>query len=181
MTLHEFNSPSGKHVVIRKAERSDAPAIIDYSTHILSTFTDVVLTLPDEFHPSVTEQEKWIDLHNTSETGFLALAECDGKLTGMIHFLSGPKKRVLHVGEFALSVREGFHGHKIGTTLLQCLIGWAKANPVIEKIILNVSPSNDNALHIYKKLGFIQEGYNIKALKQPDGRFTDNIQMALFV
>lgn len=181
MTIREFTSPSGKQIVIRKAERSDAEAIIAYSTHILSTFVDVVVTTPEEFKPSVDEQEKWIAKHNDSETGFLALADYEGQIIGMIHLITGPRKKMIHAGEFALSVREGFHDQKTGTQLLDSLIEWAKASPLVEKIILNVASENKKAIHLYEKAGFVREGFNKKALKQPDGRYTDNIQMALFV
>jgi RimJ/RimL family protein N-acetyltransferase len=180
MILKEFNSPSGKKIIIRKAVHADAENIIAYSTHILSTFTQFVLTTPEEFNPSLEDQKKWIDNLN-GPASFLALAETDSKMVGLIHFETGKKKKASHVGEFAISVREGYHDQKIGSEMLKCLIAWAKENPAVEKIILNVNSVNEKAIHLYKKLGFEIEGHNKKAVKQPDGSYIDNIQMALFV
>src|SRR5437588_722543 len=107
MIIKELKSSSGKQITIRKAVHEDAEAIIDYTTHILTTFRNQVLTTPEEFTPSVSDQEKWIALHNDSPASFLAIAETDNQITGMIHFEAGKKKRASHTGEFAISVREG--------------------------------------------------------------------------
>jgi RimJ/RimL family protein N-acetyltransferase len=181
MIIKEFHSRKGNHVVIRSAGHDDVEAIIAYSTHILNTFLDVVLTTPEEFKPTAEDQKNWIDRHNTSPDGFLAIAVCDGQIIGMIHLLAHSKKKASHIGEFALSVRGEYHNQEVGSELLNCLVEWGKTNPTIEKVILNVNSTNEKAICLYRKFGFEIEGVNKKAVKQSDGRYFDNLQMALFV
>lgn len=181
MILKTFISPKGNEIIIRKADIKDAENIIAYSTLILKTFTEFVLTTPEEFTPTIEEQEKWINNFNFSGTGFLVLAEHKNKIVGLLHFETAKRKKASHSGEFALSVHPDFHNQKIGRELLQHLITWARQNPKVEKIILNVNEANVNAIDLYKKLGFEKEGLNLKAVKQPDGHYTNNVQMALFV
>ncbi len=180
MILKKFNSPGGNEIIIRKATLEDAESIIAYSTLILKTFSDVVLTTPEEFHPTIEEQKNWINSFNNSDTGFLAIAESNAKIVGIIHFETHKKKKASHTGEFALAIHPDFHRQKIGEELLLQLISFAKHNPKIEKIILNVGEHNSKAINLYKKLEFVTEGINIKAVKQPDGKYTNNVQMALF-
>jgi RimJ/RimL family protein N-acetyltransferase len=42
---------------------------------------------------------------------------------------------------------------------------------------LQVFATNENAIKLYKKLGFIEEGRHIKAIKQLDGEYVDIVQM----
>ena len=181
MLLKKFISPDGSEIIIRKADLKDAEAIIAFSTLTLKTFTDVVLTTPEEFHPTIEQQREWINSFNNCDTGFLAIAESKLKMVGIIHFEVMKKKKVSHSGEFALAIHPDFHKQKIGSELLQQLVLWAKQNPKIEKVILNVAEHNQKAIDLYKKFGFVTEGVNIKAVKQPDGQYTNNVQMALFV
>lgn len=69
----------------------------------------------------------------------------------------------------------------IGTALLQSVIDWAKENPVIEKVALGVLATNQPAIGLYKKMGFLQEGREIRAVKIADGKYVDMILMYSFV
>jgi ribosomal protein S18 acetylase RimI-like enzyme len=41
--------------------------------------------------------------------------------------------------------------------LLQALVEWAEANPLIEKLRLAVLANNETAIGLYRKLGFVEE------------------------
>jgi tRNA-Thr(GGU) m(6)t(6)A37 methyltransferase TsaA len=61
------------------------------------------------------------------------------------------------------------------------LIEWAKSNPEVEKIELNVRSSNLRAIRLYQKLGFNIEGRIRYRMKMPDGSYQDDLEMGLFV
>ncbi len=80
-----------------------------------------------------------------------------------------------------MSVKNGFRGQGIGTALLAALLDWAKENPLIEKVCLEVVADNTNAIRLYQKFGFVEEGVKKKAAKIDDGTYWDLILMARFV
>ena len=47
----------------------------------------------------------------------------------------------------------------------------------IEKVFLNVFSTNKRAIKLYEKLGFVEEGRHLKAIKQLTGEYIDLIQM----
>ena len=70
---------------------------------------------------------------------------------------------------------------EIATVLLQSLIDWAAAKPLIEKIGLTVHANNENAIRLYRKFGFIEEGRRSKELKLGPDIYVDDILMYRFV
>ena len=179
MILKKFTSAKGLEIILRKASEEDAAKIIEFSLLTLKAFEEITLTAPEEFTRPIEEQKDWIKLHNLPGS-FLALAQHNSILVGIIHLQSFQKKKIAHCGELAIAIHPEFTDQKIGTEMMNCLLEWAKNQNVIEKIILNVNENNSRAVHIYKKLGFVQEGHNVKATKQKNGIYNNNIQMAWF-
>ena len=60
----------------------------------------------------------------------------------------------LRVGEFGVSVAEAWRGQGIGSALIRHLEAWAVANGA-ERIILDVSESNSEAIRLYRALGYV--------------------------
>jgi len=69
----------------------------------------------------------------------------------------------------------------VGTALLKSLIGWAKENHVIEKVTLEVFVTNEAAIRLYRKMGFLEEGRRVRHVKIADGKYVDVIVMYVFV
>ncbi len=69
----------------------------------------------------------------------------------------------------------------IGTALLHTLIEWTEANPFIEKLGLGVFITNEKAIRLYRKLGFMEEGWRPKELKLSPEHYMDDISMYRFV
>ena len=111
----------------------------------------------------------------------LILAFLEDKLIGNLDFHIGKRKRLAHGGGFGMSVHPDFRGLGVGKALLGQLIQWAEANPRLERVELNVLASNQAAIGLYKKLGFIEEGRKVDAIKYDDGRYVDDLQMVRFV
>jgi RimJ/RimL family protein N-acetyltransferase len=69
----------------------------------------------------------------------------------------------------------------VGTALLRTWLPWAEANPLLEKIGLEVFATHDRATRCYKKLGFVEEGLRPKQIKLRPGRYADTVAMYQFV
>ncbi len=65
----------------------------------------------------------------------------------------------------------------IGKELIEALLDWAEANPLIEKVSLGVFSTNHRAISLYKRLGFIEEGRKIKEFKMSENEYVDDIIM----
>ena len=61
------------------------------------------------------------------------------------------------------------------------LLRWARSDPRIEKIELQVRSSNEPAIHLYRSLGFVEEGRKTKRLKTGPNEYLDDVYMALWV
>lgn len=70
-----------------------------------------------------------------------------------------------------------YRGLGIGKRLLEQLLKWAELNPHIEKISLGVFSTNESAIALYKKMGFVEEGRKINEIKLNDKQYIDDVLM----
>jgi RimJ/RimL family protein N-acetyltransferase len=174
--MKEYVTKDGRRFTIRQPTTDHAEGIISYSK-LLFVSTDQVLTIPEEYLMTVDNEKKWIDDLNNNSNALLRIAEMNNSVIGLLFFIPNSKKKISHTGEFGVSVHPNYHGQWIGKFLVETLIKWARHNVQIEKVFLQVFSTNSNAIRLYKKLGFIEEGRHIKAIKQTDGNYVDIIQM----
>ena len=174
--MKEHKTKDGRTFTIRQPTGDDAQDIIDYS-QLLFASTDQVLTTLEEYTINVQQERTWIDNFNDDPNSILLIAVIQHRIVGLLFFVGGTKKKNAHTGELGVSVNPEFQGLGIGRQLITSLIQWAENNPAIEKIFLNVFATNEKAIHLYKHLGFAEEGRFIRAVKQPDGEYVDVLQM----
>lgn len=110
----------------------------------------------------------------------MIVAEIERKIIGLLNFSGGKRARTLHTGEFGVSVLKAYWGQGVGTSLIEYLINWCKENGVIRKINLRVRSDNASAIHVYKSLGFKEEGLITRDF-YIDNKFYDSIQMGLSI
>jgi RimJ/RimL family protein N-acetyltransferase len=82
-----------------------------------------------------------------------------------------------HVGNLGMGLLPDYRGQGIGARLALEAIAAARKNG-IERIELEVLASNTNAIALYRKLGFVEEGVRRRA-RLLDGRYDDAMMMAL--
>jgi RimJ/RimL family protein N-acetyltransferase len=171
---------SGENLVIRSAQPDDAQRLLAYIQSVARETPFFVLEA-DEFDFTDEQERQWIQAH-LDDPGKLAIsAEIAGTIVGFLSFENGPHKRIMHRGTFGISVEAPSRGKGIGAALLQSLIEWGEANPLIEKIGLSVYANNENAIRLYKKFGFVEEGRRPKELKVSPDRYADDVLMYRFV
>ncbi len=86
-------------------------------------------------------------------------------------------ERHAHVGWLGMGMKKSHRGRGLGEALLRKLIEGAK-NFGFERIFLDVYASNEGAVALYEKLGFVQDGLKKKASKWK-GRYEDHVLMTL--
>ena len=174
--MNTYLTKNGRKFTIRQPTEVDAENIISYSK-ILFASTDQVLTTLEEYTISIEDEKVWINTFNQNPDSIILIAELENQIVGLLFFKSNSKKKNSHTGEFGVSVHPNFQGVGIGRLLIERLIDWTKNNIHIEKVYLNVFGTNQNAIKLYKNLGFIEEGRHVKAIKQVNGEYVDIIQM----
>ena len=77
----------------------------------------------------------------------------------------------------------GLHanGARHGAALLDASVEWARARPEIHKVVLQVWPHNEAAISLYRRAGFVVEGYRHRHWRRADGSLWDVIEMGLLV
>ena len=64
--------------------------------------------------------------------------------------------------------------------LMHDILDWAQLTAKVQKIELLLRATNARAIHLYSKLGFVEEGRFKNRIRLPDGSFIDDIAMAWF-
>ena len=181
--MHQmFSLKNGTSLIVREANYNDAIFINQMIAQIFST-TDQVLTSLDEFRNSMTLNEQLTRIKDYLESPCkcLLVAEVGQKLVGTLDFWNGHRKRIEHTGEFGMGVVSEYRNLGVGKCMIEFLLKWATENPIIEKVKLCVFASNENGIHLYKKMGFIEEGRRIAEIKMEDGKYLDVIEMYVSV
>lgn len=174
--MNTYTTNNQQKFIIRSPTEDDALRIIEYSK-IIFTSTDQVLTTLEEYTITEEQEKNWITGFNQNPNALLQVAELSGEIVGLLFFVPNAKRKNSHTGEFGVNVHPNFQGLGIGRALVETLLQWAKANRQIEKVTLCVFATNKNAIQLYNRLGFIEEGRQIKAIKQTNGDYVDVIQM----
>ncbi|MFH0068577.1 GNAT family N-acetyltransferase [Peribacillus sp. NPDC056705] len=165
-----------KNHIIRTGELADAEAVLDVQNSVISE-GEYFIAVSEEFNKTPEQQRDWIRTLLENERETIIVAEKNGEVIGWIVFQSENRKRMSHKGSFGMMIRKNYRGKGIGKELLKALLEWAEANPFIEKVSLGVFSTNQRAISLYKKMGFVEEGRKIKEFKMSEREYVDDIIM----
>ncbi len=115
-------------------------------------------------------QKSWTD----DQAKLVALES--GRVIGMVGIerMSHPVNR--HVATLGMSVESARRRMGIGSALLAAALRWARSAGV-EKVTLEVYPTNEAAIALYRKFGFVEEGRLAKQSKKSYG-YEDEVIMS---
>ena len=104
------------------------------------------------------------------------VAVVGGEVVGELHI----ELTAFGFGELGMMVAAGWRGRGVGTALLVAAIAWARRHG-LHKLSLGVFPSNEAALALYRKFGFVEEGRRDKHIRRANGELWDLIEMGLLL
>ena len=169
------------NVEIREAVEEDAESLIRHIKVMTAEPNIPVPLAPDEFKYTVDEEKKLIEDSHGSDNSLFLLAVVDGKLVGELTCRAGSANKAhRHVATLGMSVAAGWRGKGIGAQLMSRAIEWARQTNTVKRIELRVFATNERAIRLYTKSGFVQEGSLRKAAFR-DGKFHDILVMALLL
>lgn len=169
-------------VCICTPQEQDASAVIDYLKAVFADDRYFMTTAEEAEEWQTPEKEATIIAENLKDPNKLMLVgRTDDKIVCFSNVWVGQRRRNRHVGQLGISILPEYRGLGLGTAIMQTLIDWAAAHPVIEKLALGVWAKNTPAIALYTKMDFIEEGRKIREVKYADGLYDDYICMYRFV
>lgn len=173
----EFNI-NGLNYTIRSAIDKDANDLSDLRVQIDGE-TENMDREKGEAFIDTAGFEQIIKTDTESLRNIFLVASVDKRIIGYSRCEGSDLKRSTHKVEFGVGVLKDYWGYGIGKNLLKESISWADSIG-IKKMTLNVLETNEKAIRLYSKLGFVIEGKlkNDKILS--DGKYYSTIIMGRF-
>ncbi len=168
----------GAEPTIRRARVEDASLLAEAERAIASVPGRLV-SRPDEIDDAAFRRTI-IDL-NERGRGVYLVAELGRAIVGHAFLEPLPLAATSHVVRLTIAVHEGHQRRGIGRALMNELLSFARSNPRVEKVELQVRSSNDAAIALYRSLGFVEEGRKTKRIKIGPNDYRDDVYMALWV
>jgi len=159
--------------IIRPAIIEDAEAIYDLLNEV-GTEKDTYFILKSEERS--VEQIKGLIRQQIHNRSLMLVAETPEEIVGVLGFIGGMFDRLFHVIEVGMAIKKEFRKAGIGSTLLREGINWARKKGY-HRLELGVLANNEQAISLYKKFGFQEEGRR-KDRYRIDDKWVDEILMA---
>lgn len=171
-TAMQFKDKLGREIVLRNAEESDAASLIDY-LKITTTETPYLIREPEEVTITLEQEKNFIRRAKNAEKELLLIALIDGKHIGNCSLMNiSPYKRYGHRCRLAIALYQDFCGCGIGKVMMQTVLDVAKTIGY-EQAELEVISDNQNAIVLYRSLGFKKHGTFPNNIKYSDGTYAN--------
>ena len=165
-------------IKIRPARAADAASYNAYRRCIADEPDNGITYSPGEYTRTFEEDHERILSAITNDFQHILVAEADGEIIGHCSCGGAAKLALRHVVGLGIDVHRDYRNRGVGSALMQTMLDWAQANPLIRRVELDVMTHNLPAIHLYLKNGFEIEGFRKHAYFK-DGRYVDAYLMAL--
>lgn len=175
-----YELKDGNEVTLRSPELGDEAALIDL-VQSADCETKFLAREPGEFNMTLEQERDFINRARESEDRLFLIAEIEGQVVGNCSAgLVMANKRFSHRANMGILVREAHWGKGIGSFMMNEVVAWCKAKGV-EQLELDVVTTNQRGIALYEKMGFEVFGTMKHAMKYPDGSYSDEYHMILFL
>lgn len=172
-TVRRFTAKDGQMVTLRNPKWEDLDELLE----LINSLVDEGAEIPRSRKATRDEEISWlaslIARVEKGETSFL-VAESGGKIVASsdVNPRTGYES---HVGGIGIVIKQGYRDVGIGTEIMRTQIDLAKKMG-LKVLTLTVFASNERAIHVYMKVGFLQTG-KIPSKFFKDGMYIDEVIM----
>lgn len=166
---------NGMNYTIRSAVMNDAKVLSKLRVQIDGE-TENLDREKGEAFIDVPGFEQLIKEDTKNQKNIFLVAEVHNRIVAFSRCEGNPLKKFSHKVEFGVCVLKDFWGYGIGKNLLKESTAWADNNG-IKKMTLTVLATNEKAIQLYEKLGFVIEGILKKDKLLSDGKYYNTLVM----
>lgn len=169
---------NGVKCVLKSAEGSDAEEVYA-NFNLTHGETEYLLSYPDENSFDIPQEREFLLKKEASEDEILLCAAVDGRIVGTASIETiGRMDKIKHRAKFGIGIEKAYWGLGIGRALTEACIESAKKAGYIQ-IELDAVSTNENAVALYRSIGFIEYGRNPKGFRTRAGKWQELILMRL--
>lgn len=168
-----------ERITLRIGKEEDALKLIATIKAYLPDSPCVPL-LAEEFVYTEEEETQLIRKFTEQENSLLLVAEKDGKIIGNIDVTGNQRTMMKHTAMIGMGILKEWRGTGLGTIMMQQVVQWARHNPVLELLWLEVYAENEAGLQLYYNAGFEEKGRYASFFKNKN-IYSDKIMMGLDV
>jgi len=161
----------GRTTTIRPAAVDDAAQLLE---NVNAIGAEIVYLLTEQLGSDVEQEREWIREYDGA-TSVLLVAEVDGRIVGQADVQPGRYPKESHVGIVGVAIRDGYRGIGLGRAMMDRVLEWMRERG-FKKACLEVFSTNEQAIALYRRLGFEVEGVR-KRQYRVLGEWVDDVLM----
>jgi len=159
----------GRRVSVRTYEPGDEEALVTFYEGLTPDVLKWALPPYDR-----RRTESWI----ANPGNIILVATNENAVVGNLTIFQNPFIRMKGIGELIIYLRGDYRGAGLGTKMMIIGLATAKERGYV-KINMSVVKENEDARHVYEKVGFTTEGMRRKAYLGEDGQYHDMVEMGI--
>lgn len=165
--------PTDRDARVRPAVPADVADLVALRTAVAGEGRWIGRELPIDADEEAATLRRGI----TGPDNTMVVAEADGRVIGYALVYDAGHGH----GEVAMALLDGHRGLGLGTALLAAALDGARATGAFHKVLLQVWPHNEAGLALYRRAGFIVEGYRHRHWRRANGELWDAVEMGLLL
>lgn len=170
---------TGETARLRTVREADAADVLRLVQAVAAEEVLIGVEVPN-IPQSVEEERRFIRAAlNTPRRLFMG-AEVNGRIVGTLSLTPGQfGRKDAHLAMLGIVLAPQYRGVGLGGAMIDVALEWARAKG-FEKIQLEVFATNERALVLYRRKGFVEEGRRRRAYKLR-GNYVDGVLMGLWI
>ncbi|GAJ97828.1 GNAT family N-acetyltransferase [Geomicrobium sp. JCM 19055] len=168
-------------MIIRLATFSDAVSIYTIQ-HAVIKEDNGLITSPTEWAKQVDDVEKEINQTIMNDREVIFVAEENEVVVGYICCHSPKPIRLQHTASFEMMIKKSNPRKRVRRIAHSAFAFLGKRKSLLrKKISLGVLSSNEQAIKLYERFGFVEEGRKRNEWKRGPNDYADDVLMYVFV
>lgn len=175
--FRKFFARDGREVVLRTPRWEDLDDLMELINSLVDEKAEITRTEKVSREDEAEWLPKVLASLEKAELFFL-VAEVGGKVVASseLRILTGNEK---HVGVLGIVIKSGFRDLGIGTEMMRTLVNQAVALG-LKVLTLQAFATNERAVHVYEKVGFVQTGI-VPKKHFKEGQYIDEVIMTKLI